>query len=143
MRLMKSAVQKKAAWQVLLTDLNSSLSMVLFPLPLAPTTAQLEPAGTLNETPCRMGESGRYLNNTHTYIHQSHERRDGLLSRQVVTPPAALLQAATNPEHVAQQLELSTSWSALKAAHNLCTAVSNLYHVLQPGRGAACRLRGS
>jgi hypothetical protein len=35
--------------------------MVLLPLPLAPTTAQLLPAGTLNDTPCRMAESGRYL----------------------------------------------------------------------------------
>jgi hypothetical protein len=42
-------------------DLKSSLSMVLLPLPLAPTTAQLVPAGTLNETPFRMLASWRYL----------------------------------------------------------------------------------
>lgn len=35
---------------------------MLLPLPLAPTTAHDVPAGTLNDTPSRMAESGRYLN---------------------------------------------------------------------------------
>lgn len=41
--------------------LNRRRRIVLLPLPLAPTTAQLEPAGTLKETPFSMLDSWRYL----------------------------------------------------------------------------------
>ena len=50
---------------MLFAHLNNNRKIVLFPLPLAPTTAQLVPAGTLKDTPLRMLESGRYLHHIH------------------------------------------------------------------------------
>jgi len=55
--------------------LKSILRMVLLPLPLAPTTAQLVPAGTLNDTPFRMLESGRYLQAVASQLILSHTNK--------------------------------------------------------------------
>lgn len=68
----------------------SSRSIVLLPLPLVPTTAQLVPAGTLKLTPFRISESSRYPNFT---PQSSTSKPKPMLTSSISPPPPAPLAA--------------------------------------------------